>query len=136
MRALLVKDPAKRLGAATGAEEIKAHPWFENVNWALLRCAGGCGGRWRRKPSRALAWRVSCRRWWPPAPPRLVPAAAGGRCCCLLGRAAGAAVPTRPPTAGVCCRNETPPYIPKRGGRGGEGGAPGQSGGSSQVEGF
>lgn len=34
---LLVKDPAKRLGTKAGAEEIKKHPWFEGVNWALLR---------------------------------------------------------------------------------------------------
>ncbi len=37
MGKLLVKDPAKRLGSAAGAEEIKAHPWFEGINWALLR---------------------------------------------------------------------------------------------------
>ena len=35
--ALLVKDPAKRLGAKYGAEEIKAHPFFAGVNWPLLR---------------------------------------------------------------------------------------------------
>nr|AML77557.1 putative LOV domain-containing protein [Stigeoclonium helveticum] len=35
--ALLIKDPAKRLGAKYGAEEIKAHPFFAGVNWALLR---------------------------------------------------------------------------------------------------
>lgn len=34
---LLVKDPAKRLGTRAGAEDIKKHPWFEGVNWALLR---------------------------------------------------------------------------------------------------
>nr|AML79589.1 putative LOV domain-containing protein [Asteromonas gracilis] len=34
---LLVKDPSKRLGTRTGAEEIKAHPFFKSVNWALLR---------------------------------------------------------------------------------------------------
>jgi serine/threonine protein kinase len=34
---LLVKDPAGRLGTKAGAEEIKAHPWFEGVNWPLLR---------------------------------------------------------------------------------------------------
>uniref|UniRef100_A0A126WY62 non-specific serine/threonine protein kinase n=2 Tax=unclassified Uronema (in: green algae) TaxID=2689038 RepID=A0A126WY62_9CHLO len=35
--ALLIKDPAKRLGAKYGAEEIKTHPFFQGINWALLR---------------------------------------------------------------------------------------------------
>ncbi|XP_047318153.1 serine/threonine-protein kinase D6PKL2-like [Impatiens glandulifera] len=35
---LLVKDPAKRLGSVMGALEIKQHPFFQGVNWALLRC--------------------------------------------------------------------------------------------------
>lgn len=35
--ALLVKDPTKRLGTRTGAEEIKQHPFFKGINWALLR---------------------------------------------------------------------------------------------------
>nr|AML76291.1 putative LOV domain-containing protein [Pteromonas sp. BC-2016] len=34
---LLVKDPAKRLGTRTGAEEIKEHAFFKGINWALLR---------------------------------------------------------------------------------------------------
>ncbi|KAG2444065.1 hypothetical protein HYH02_009008 [Chlamydomonas schloesseri] len=34
---LLVKDVAGRLGSRTGANEIKAHPWFKGINWALLR---------------------------------------------------------------------------------------------------
>jgi len=34
---LLTKDPAKRLGTRLGAEEIKAHALFADVNWALLR---------------------------------------------------------------------------------------------------
>jgi len=34
---LLVRDPSKRLGAVKGADEIKNHPWFKEVNWALLR---------------------------------------------------------------------------------------------------
>ncbi|CAA6660710.1 unnamed protein product [Spirodela intermedia] len=37
--ALLVKDPARRLGATTGAAAVKRHPFFAGVNWALLRCA-------------------------------------------------------------------------------------------------
>lgn len=34
---LLIRDPAKRLGSRAGAEEIKAHPFFKGINWALLR---------------------------------------------------------------------------------------------------
>lgn len=34
---LLIKDPAKRLGTAAGAEDIKTHPFFAGINWALLR---------------------------------------------------------------------------------------------------
>lgn len=36
---LLVKDPTKRLGSTMGATAIKHHPYFNGVNWALLRCA-------------------------------------------------------------------------------------------------
>ncbi|MCO5553267.1 hypothetical protein L7F22_006788 [Adiantum nelumboides] len=34
---LLVKDPQHRLGYKRGATEIKQHPFFEGVNWALIR---------------------------------------------------------------------------------------------------
>ncbi|CAA6657888.1 unnamed protein product [Spirodela intermedia] len=34
---LLRKDPERRLGAALGAAEVKAHPFFEGLNFALLR---------------------------------------------------------------------------------------------------
>ncbi|KAG8050664.1 hypothetical protein GUJ93_ZPchr0009g617 [Zizania palustris] len=37
--ALLAKDPTRRLGATVGAAAIKRHPFFNGVNWALLRCA-------------------------------------------------------------------------------------------------
>ncbi|KAD5961100.1 hypothetical protein R6Q59_014085 [Mikania micrantha] len=37
IRGLLVKDPQKRLGYKRGATEIKQHPFFENINWALIR---------------------------------------------------------------------------------------------------
>jgi hypothetical protein len=30
---LLDKNPLKRLGSKKGAEEIKAHPYFADVNW-------------------------------------------------------------------------------------------------------
>ncbi|XP_074275178.1 uncharacterized protein LOC141599150 [Silene latifolia] len=37
--ALLVKEPENRLGTERGAAEIKQHPFFEGLNWALIRCA-------------------------------------------------------------------------------------------------
>lgn len=37
IRCLLVKDPQKRLGFKRGATEIKQHPFFQSVNWALIR---------------------------------------------------------------------------------------------------
>lgn len=39
IRGLLVKEPDNRLGAVKGAAEIKQHPFFEGLNWALIRCA-------------------------------------------------------------------------------------------------
>ncbi|GMH05830.1 hypothetical protein Nepgr_007670 [Nepenthes gracilis] len=39
IRGLLVKDPQHRLAYKRGAAEIKQHPFFEGVNWALIRCA-------------------------------------------------------------------------------------------------
>ncbi|PKA61995.1 Protein kinase PINOID [Apostasia shenzhenica] len=35
--ALLAKDPAARLGSRRGASDVKAHPFFRRVNFALLR---------------------------------------------------------------------------------------------------
>ncbi|KAK8959474.1 Serine/threonine-protein kinase KIPK [Platanthera guangdongensis] len=35
---LLAKDPDHRLGSAKGAAEIKRHPFFKGLNWALIRC--------------------------------------------------------------------------------------------------
>nr|AML76764.1 putative LOV domain-containing protein [Freycinetia multiflora] len=35
---LLQKDPANRLGSNTGANEIKQHPFFHDINWPLIRC--------------------------------------------------------------------------------------------------
>lgn len=35
---LLVKDPMRRMGSTMGASAIKHHPFFQGVNWALLRC--------------------------------------------------------------------------------------------------
>ncbi|XP_051125268.1 serine/threonine-protein kinase D6PKL2-like isoform X2 [Andrographis paniculata] len=39
IRGLLVKEPKQRLAYKRGATEIKQHPFFEGVNWALIRCA-------------------------------------------------------------------------------------------------
>ncbi|KAI4980877.1 hypothetical protein ZWY2020_021362 [Hordeum vulgare] len=39
VRGLLVKEPQQRLGVKRGAAEIKQHPFFEGVNWALIRCS-------------------------------------------------------------------------------------------------
>ncbi|GFQ04084.1 serine/threonine-protein kinase kipk [Phtheirospermum japonicum] len=38
IRRLLVKEPGDRMGTETGAAEIKRHPFFEGLNWALIRC--------------------------------------------------------------------------------------------------
>ncbi|KAL3850322.1 hypothetical protein ACJIZ3_012204 [Penstemon smallii] len=35
---LLKKEPENRLGSAKGAAEIKQHPFFQGLNWALIRC--------------------------------------------------------------------------------------------------
>ncbi|CAI8612251.1 unnamed protein product [Vicia faba] len=39
IRGLLVKEPQHRLAYRRGATEIKQHPFFQNINWALIRCA-------------------------------------------------------------------------------------------------
>lgn len=39
IRQLLQKEPENRLGSTKGAAEIKQHPFFEGLNWALIRCA-------------------------------------------------------------------------------------------------
>lgn len=38
IRGLLEKEPENRLGSVKGAAEIKRHPFFEGMNWALIRC--------------------------------------------------------------------------------------------------
>nr|AML78035.1 putative LOV domain-containing protein [Cathaya argyrophylla] len=35
---LLHRDPANRLGSKRGADEIKQHPFFRGIHWALVRC--------------------------------------------------------------------------------------------------
>ncbi|KAL5974604.1 hypothetical protein ACLOJK_031274 [Asimina triloba] len=71
IRALLMKEPANRLGSARGASEIKQHPFFDGLNFALIRCASppqtpvidGVGtparGGARRKESRCLEFRTN-----------------------------------------------------------------------------
>ena len=39
IRGLLVKEPQQRLAYRRGATEVKQHPFFQSVNWALIRCA-------------------------------------------------------------------------------------------------
>ncbi|KAL9241888.1 hypothetical protein vseg_015948 [Gypsophila vaccaria] len=39
IRGLLVKEPQHRLAYRRGATEIKQHPFFQSINWALIRCA-------------------------------------------------------------------------------------------------
>ncbi|KAK1286743.1 Phototropin-1 [Acorus calamus] len=38
MYRLLHRDPRNRLASKEGANEIKKHPFFRDVNWALVRC--------------------------------------------------------------------------------------------------
>ncbi|MFS7903581.1 putative non-specific serine/threonine protein kinase [Helianthus anomalus] len=35
---LLHRDPKDRLGSREGASEVKQHPFFRGLNWALVRC--------------------------------------------------------------------------------------------------
>lgn len=37
VRSLLCKSETKRLGSKFGASDVKAHPWFKGLSWALLR---------------------------------------------------------------------------------------------------
>ncbi|XP_073312531.1 phototropin-2-like isoform X2 [Primulina huaijiensis] len=38
IHALLNRDPDSRLGSNTGANEIKKHPFFNGIDWPLIRC--------------------------------------------------------------------------------------------------
>lgn len=37
IKKLLIKDDSKRLGSKNGAADIKQHPFFKSISWALLR---------------------------------------------------------------------------------------------------
>ncbi|KAJ2299220.1 serine/threonine protein kinase, AGC, partial [Coemansia sp. RSA 2704] len=37
VRRLLTKSDKKRLGSRAGAADVKQHPWFKSITWALLR---------------------------------------------------------------------------------------------------
>ena len=37
LEGLLQKDPLKRLGSVGDAEEVKAHPWFQGIDWEHLK---------------------------------------------------------------------------------------------------
>ncbi|KAI9199618.1 kinase-like domain-containing protein [Polychytrium aggregatum] len=37
IKKLLHKDETKRLGSKSGGSEVKNHPWFKDIHWALLR---------------------------------------------------------------------------------------------------
>jgi phototropin len=37
IRKLLTKAPVDRMGAVAGADEVKQHPWFANIQWPLIR---------------------------------------------------------------------------------------------------
>lgn len=45
IKRLLVKDPRRRFGSTQGAADIKKHPFFKNINWALIRSAPPPGGQ-------------------------------------------------------------------------------------------
>ncbi|XP_020588367.1 serine/threonine-protein kinase WAG1-like, partial [Phalaenopsis equestris] len=61
---LLERDPRRRIGSVKGATEIKQHPFFDGVSWALIRMmkppvvAGHGGATVRKKFSR------EGKRWW------------------------------------------------------------------------
>src|SRR6201994_2186194 len=37
IRKLLIKDEMRRLGSRAGASDVKNHPFFKPITWALLR---------------------------------------------------------------------------------------------------
>lgn len=37
---LLNRNPDKRLGGREGAEEVKSHPWFSDIDWTVASSKG------------------------------------------------------------------------------------------------
>nr|XP_010919072.1 serine/threonine-protein kinase WAG1 [Elaeis guineensis] len=64
---LLVRDPKRRVGCTRGAAEIKRHPFFEGIQWPLIRCArppvvfGPSGGTQGRAAKEGCGKQ---QRWW------------------------------------------------------------------------
>ncbi|KAG8092888.1 hypothetical protein GUJ93_ZPchr0012g19977 [Zizania palustris] len=66
---LLTKNPAARLGSRRGAADVKAHPFFKNLNLALLRSS-----RPPVVPDASLHRSQSCKSAPSPSPPQPKPA--------------------------------------------------------------
>ncbi|KAL5564666.1 hypothetical protein UlMin_027830 [Ulmus minor] len=64
---LLVKDPRRRLGCARGATDVKRHPFFDGIKWALLRSYKAPLVRKGKKSSHVtqhVQKRRRFSRWW------------------------------------------------------------------------
>ncbi|XP_021773899.1 serine/threonine-protein kinase WAG1-like [Chenopodium quinoa] len=64
---LLVKDPSLRMGAIRGAAEIKKHPFFNGVKWALIRSYRAPevrGGLVRKSKSHVSVVHRRQKWWW------------------------------------------------------------------------
>ncbi|THU74022.1 hypothetical protein C4D60_Mb04t28990 [Musa balbisiana] len=61
---LLVKDPARRMGSVRGAAEIKRHPFFESVQWQLIRCTRPPVVTGPAGSARERAAKVKRAQWW------------------------------------------------------------------------
>ncbi|KAL5705353.1 Serine/threonine-protein kinase wag1 [Ranunculus cassubicifolius] len=62
---LLVKDTRTRLGCARGATEIKAHPFFKDIKWPLIRTYRAPEVRGLERKSPCLSKHVRNRGSWP-----------------------------------------------------------------------
>ena len=63
LQRLLRRDPSQRLGTRGGAEEVKAHPWFSSVDWALLRWETARRGEARQFDRGRDPRRTRCSPW-------------------------------------------------------------------------
>ncbi|XP_010694834.2 serine/threonine-protein kinase WAG1 [Beta vulgaris subsp. vulgaris] len=63
---LLIKDPRKRMGSIRGATEIKKHPFFNGVKWALIRSyrPPEVRGGLVRKSKSHVSGIHNRRKWW------------------------------------------------------------------------